>query len=154
MPYRPAGAAVVTLVSFATFTCPALVSMKPPLPPPGALASSRPPTLTVPAAIPPSRMMTPSRFSTVRDSITPVLFTTLASKAFFAPALMTTEPPSALISPPLPARLASTLWSTCILTRLLPLKVSVAALPAPSATVPSRALMVPWLLTVLASSAT
>jgi len=128
--------------------------MKPPLPPSGALASSRPPTWTAPAVMPPSSVMTPSWFSTVRASTTPVLFTTLASNAFFAPALMRTIPPSALISPPLSARLASRLWSTCILTRLVPLKVSVAALPAPSATVPRRAAMVPWLLTVLPSSAT
>ena len=98
--------------------------MKPPLPPFGALASSVPPTL-LPAAMPPSRVMTPSWFSTVRASITPVLLTTLASKVSFAPAVMITMPPSARISCLFSARLFNTLWSTCMLTRLLPLKVSV-----------------------------
>jgi hypothetical protein len=47
----------------------------------------------VPAAMPPSKMMVPSWLSTVRASITPVLFTTLASKASGARA-QSTLPPS------------------------------------------------------------
>ena len=50
---------------------------------------------------------------------------------------MKTLPPSARINPPFSARLFSTPWSTCILTMLLFWNVRVAALPAPSATVPS-----------------
>ena len=116
----------------------------PPTPPPLWLdASSVPLTWTCPAAAPPCKMMLPARCSTVRASITPLLLTTLASSASRAPALITTCPPSALIKPPLSARLLKMLWSTCMLTRLLPLKFSVAALPAPSATLPSRALMLP-----------
>ncbi len=114
----------------------------------GCPASSVPPTLTVPASMPPSRVIVPSWLSTVRASITPVLLTTLASRRIFGSGGHDTPcPPSAWISPPFSARLFNTLWSTCRWTRLLPLKVSVTALPAPSATVPSWAVMVPWLLT-------
>ena len=154
VPASPDAAAVVTMAVSATLTLAAEVSMKPPLPPTGALASSVPATLTVPALMPAIREMTPSWLSTVCASITPVLFTTLASNSFFAPAFIRTVPPSARISPPFSARLFSVLWSTCICTRELPLKVSVTALPAPSATVPSCALIVPWLETVLPNSAT
>ena len=121
--------------------------MKPPLPPLGAEASSLPPTLTVPAIMPPSKVMVPSWFSTVRASITPVLLTTLATSASLAPAVMMTRPPSVRIRPPFSARLRQTLRSTCKCTRLLSLNVSVAALPAARATVPSWAVMTPWLLT-------
>src|SRR5450830_1203929 len=43
VPVSPVGAAVLTLASLAIITCAADVSMKPPLPPLGALASSVPP---------------------------------------------------------------------------------------------------------------
>ena len=154
VPVLPVGAVVVTRVPSTIFTVEAEVSIKPPLPPSLALASSVPPTLTVPATIPASRMMMPSWFSTVCASITPVLLTTLASSASFAPALIKTMPPSARISPPFSTKLSSTLWSICMLTSLLPLKLSVTALPAPNATVPNGAVIVPWLLTVLPSRAT
>ena len=128
--------------------------MKPPLPPLGALASSVPSTFVVPAAMPPSKTMVPAWFSTVRASITPVLLTTLASNASCAPALINTRPPLARITPPLALWLSSTLWSIFILTKLLSLNVKVTALPAPNATVPFGALMLPWLLTLLPSKAT
>ncbi len=97
VPVRPLAAAVVTFAPFATSTTAPLVSIKPPLPL-GALASSVPPTLTVPAVMPPRSSIIPLRLSTVRASMMPVLLTTLASSAFFAPALMITKPPSASIS--------------------------------------------------------
>ncbi len=149
---------MLTWALSATLTLAALVSMKPPLPPFGADASRVPPTLTVPAPMPPSSVMVPvcalPTFCTVRASITPVLLTTEASSASAAPAVMTTAPPSARISPPFSATLFSTLWSTCMCTRLLPLKVKLTLLPAPSAAVPSCAVMVPWLPTWLPISAT
>ena len=67
---------------------------------------------------------------------------------------MRTVPPLARISPPFSATLFNTLWSTCMRTRLLSWKVNVVLLPAPNATVPCGAVIVPWLLTWLASSAT
>ncbi len=157
-PVKPFAACVVILKSLLTLTLAALVSMAPPLPPLGAEASSVPPTFTVPAVIPPNSVIVPvcslPRFCTVRASITPVLLTTEASSELAAPAVITIVPPSARIKPPFSARLFKTLWSTCMCTRLLPLKVSVTALPAPSPTVPNCAVTVPWLLTWLPNSAT
>ena len=155
----PFVASVVTLAPSPIRTWPALVSTKPPLPWAGAEASSVPPTLTVPALMPPSSVMVPAAsvppLRTVRASTTPVLLTTEASSESAAPAFMTTAPPSARSRPPFSARLSSTLLSTCMCTRLLPLaKVSVTALPAPRSTVPSCAVIVPWLATWLPSSAT
>ena len=112
VPLLPSVAKVVTFTESAICTCAAEVSIKPPLPPLGAEASSVPPTLVVPAVMPPSSMMLPSRFSNVCAWITPVLLTTLASKAFFAPAVIITCPPSAWISPPFSTWLFRTLWST------------------------------------------
>ena len=112
VPLFPSIDKVVTLTSSAICTWAAEVSIKPPLPPSGAEASNVPPTLVVPAVIPPSSMMLPSRFSNVCAWITPVLLTTLASKAFFAPAVIITCPLSACISPPFSAWLFRTLWST------------------------------------------
>ena len=108
-PYSPVAAKVVILASVATSTCAADVSMKPPLPPCGAEASSVPPTSTVPAIMPASNVMLPSCVSTVRASITPVLLTTLAISASLAPAVMMTCPPSARIRPPFAATLRQTL---------------------------------------------
>ena len=95
VPAWPVIAAVVTLTPSAIFTCAALVSINPPLPPWGALASSVPATWTVPAAMPASKVMLPAWLLTVRASMTPVLFTTLLSSASLAPALISTRPPSA-----------------------------------------------------------
>ena len=114
VPLLPSVAKVITFTESSIFTCDALVSIKPPLPPSGAEASSVPPTLTVPDVMPPSSMMPPSLCSKVRALITPVLLTMLASTEFLAPALMMTCPPSAWISPPFSARLFNTLLSTCI----------------------------------------
>ena len=154
VPVWPAGAAVLILAASATVTCAALVSMNPPLPPLGALASSVPATFTVPAAMPPSKVILPSWLTMVWASMSPVLFTMLASSVSLAPALSITMPPSALIKPPFSARLFKTLWSTTMLTKLLPLKFKVTALPPPKTTEPSCATIAPWLLTWLPSSAT
>ena len=82
-------------------------------------ASSVPCTVTVPDAESASRTIVPLWLPTVRASITPVLLTTLARRESLAPALMRTTPPSDWIRPPFSARLLSTPWSICILTRLL-----------------------------------
>ena len=85
VPFSPIAAAVVITAPFATLTCAAEVSMKPPLPPVGALASSVPPTLTVPVFMSPIKRIVPPTFCMVRARITPVLFTTAvvsASAAF------------------------------------------------------------------------
>ncbi|ESS13084.1 hypothetical protein MOLA814_02081 [Betaproteobacteria bacterium MOLA814] len=74
--------------------------------------------LAVPAAMPPKITMLPSRFSTVRASMTPVLLTTLANNVFFAPAFMMTMPPLAFTKPPFSAKVFNTLSSTCMDTRL------------------------------------
>jgi hypothetical protein len=81
------------------------VSIEPPLPPFGALASSVPPTFTVPAVMPPTRVMTPLWFSTVCACTMPLLLTALASNAFLAPAVMITWPPLATSSWRFSARL-------------------------------------------------
>ena len=60
VPVLPLAAFVVTIVLSATLTVAALVSIAPPLPPLGALASKVPATLTVPASIPPNKVMTPA----------------------------------------------------------------------------------------------
>ena len=98
VPMRPRAAAVVTFASLATSTLAPLVSIKPPLPPPRALASIMPPTFTVPAVMPPKSSMVPLWLATVRASITPELLTTLASRVCCAPAVIMTKPPSASIS--------------------------------------------------------
>src|SRR5882724_6127624 len=59
LPYSPALDDVLTLALSATSTCAAEVSMAPPRPPLGALASNVPPTWTVPAAMPPNSVMLP-----------------------------------------------------------------------------------------------
>ena len=154
VPTRPLLAAVLILVVSATLTCAALVSIKPPFPPLGALASIVPPTFTLPPANPPNKVIFPSWLTRVWASIVPELFTMLANSVSFAPALNRTIPPSALIKPPFSARLFKTLCSTTILTRLLPFKFKVTALAPPKTTMPIFALIEPWLLTWLPSSAT
>ena len=138
----PVAPVALTRAPSSTSTFLAVATTSPP-PPVADDTSSVPPMFTCPAFIPPVRTMLPSLSSTVFASMTPVLLTTLASSAFLAPAVMTTCPPSARIRPLLSATLSRTLLSTCMWTRLLPVKVSVAALPAPSATVPSCALITP-----------
>ena len=101
LPLAPLWARVVMCASLATVTCAALVSMVPPLPPSGALASSVPPTLTLPLCMSPSSRMTPPTFCSVRASTMPLLLTTAAASASAAGAACaarTTWPPSATIS--------------------------------------------------------
>ena len=154
VPLLPPAALVVIAVPSATCTCAPEVSMKPPLPPAGALASSVPPAFTVPASMPPSRVMTPSCSATVRACTVPALLTTLSISEARAPAVISTLPPSATISWRFSTRLRMVFASTTRCIRWLSAKVSVIAVPPPSATVPSCARIVPWLETVLPSSAT
>ena len=81
VPVRPDRASVEIRTPSAMRTFPADVSMKPPSPPSGALASRTPPTLTVPLAMSASSRIVPSRAPTVRAWITPVLLTTVFSRA-------------------------------------------------------------------------
>ena len=66
VPVDPVVAAVVTLASALIDTRAAEVSMNPPLPPLGALASSVPPALTVPLCMSPNRRILPLLLSRVR----------------------------------------------------------------------------------------
>ncbi|MGF6984362.1 hypothetical protein QFZ99_003839 [Paraburkholderia atlantica] len=113
VPARPNGAAAVMCVSGAILKRAAEVSIEPPWPPFGALASNVPPTFTEPASMPPSNTILPSCSCTVCARILPVLFTALASSASLAPAVMMTWPPSATSSCRFSARLSSVLASTC-----------------------------------------
>ena len=154
VPMRPCAAAVVMRAPLSTSTWAPLVSIAPPFPPVGALASSVPSTRTVPASMLPLSTILPARFSRFRASTIPVSLTTLASRLSRAPALIRTTPPSARITPPFAARLARTLWSICRRTMPASWNVSVMALPAPRATLPSWAVMRPVFTTRLPSSAT
>ncbi|MCY1167072.1 hypothetical protein D9M73_70290 [compost metagenome] len=98
LPVLPAEANVVTRTLSATLTWAALVSMKPPSPPLGALASSVPPTLTVPVCISPISRMRPALFCIVFASMTPVLLTVAVVRLSMALADSSTWPPSAWIS--------------------------------------------------------
>ncbi len=60
-PVSPMGAAVVTLAPSAMLTIAAEVSITPPSPPSGALASSVPATFTAPLCMSPIRLMEPLR---------------------------------------------------------------------------------------------
>ena len=62
LPVNPCAAAVVIFASVATKTRAAEVSIKPPLPPLGALASRVPLTRAVPVSMPPSSLMVPLMF--------------------------------------------------------------------------------------------
>ena len=95
LPILPLIASVVIFALSAILTCDALVSIFPPFPPLGALASNVPLILLVPAVVPASKVITPFLFCNVCAEITPVLLTTLANKLFLAPALIMTAPPSA-----------------------------------------------------------
>ncbi len=109
VPVRPTLAVVVTLAVSATLTCAALVSIKPPSPEVGALASKVPATLVVPASMPPVRIIFPFLLLIVLASIMPVLLTMLANRLSLAPALIKTIPPSAWISCLFSAKLLSVL---------------------------------------------
>ncbi len=65
VPVTPWAAAVVMVELCATFTVAAEVSMAPPFPPLGALASRVPSTLTTPPCMSPSRLITPLRLPMV-----------------------------------------------------------------------------------------
>ena len=154
VPVRPAGAAVVMLTSGAMFTMAADVSMKPPLPPWGALASSVPPTFTVPSRMSPSSRIVPLRFWMVRASMMPVLLTTVLISWPAACAVITTWPPSARKMPPFWISAFTAPLSTVTLSRPLPATSRVTASPATSATVPRLATIRPSLVTLEPSNAT
>ena len=154
LPVRPLAAAVVMTAPAAMFTFAAEVSMNPPSPPLGALASSVPVTLAVPLCMSPSSMIDPARPASVRASTMPLLLTTVCSSWPAACAVITTEPPSARISPPLLTSALTAPVSTATFSRPSPAMSSVIACPAASATVPSRAWITPSLLTLAPSRAT
>ncbi len=95
VPVTPFGASVVTVEPSATFTVAAEVSMAPPFPPLGALASSNPPTFTTPLCMSPSSVITPLRLPMVRASMRPVLLTTVFRRSPAAWAVRMTLPPLA-----------------------------------------------------------
>ncbi len=101
VPFLPFAASEVTTLPSATFTRAALVSIMPPLPPLGALASSVPPTCTTPLLMSDSSRICPPWFCSVRAWITPLLLTTAWVSASAALAVKTTVPPSALMPPAL-----------------------------------------------------
>jgi hypothetical protein len=154
MPVMPDRAKVETLALSATLTVAADVSMKPPLPPTGALASSVPARLTVPVFMSPSSMIVPPRFCNVRASTMPVLLTAVWSRSPAPCAVITTLPPSARISPPLRTSAPTAPLSTATLSSPSPATSSVIASPPASTTVPKFALIVPPLPTFAPSSAT
>ena len=154
VPVCPRGALVLTLASCATRTVAADVSIKPPLPPAAALASSVPATFAVPFCMSASSLMTPPWFSIRWARITPVLLTAVCSRLPAPWVVSSTCPPLAWIKPPLATSALRAPWLTSTPSRLSPSTSSVKAVPPASATVPRGALMVPSLLTCLASRAT
>ena len=103
-PVLPCVARVVIFTSSFTMTRAAEVSMKPPSPPLGALASSLPPTSVSPCSMSERSRILPAWFFRVRASIVPVLLTTALVSSCAALAVIMTMPPSALISPSFAAR--------------------------------------------------
>src|SRR5471030_1934510 len=81
LPVTPKGAAVVIFAWSVTFTLAAEVSIKPPSPPLGALASKVPLTFTSPFCISPIRLIVPLRLSRVRASMMPELLTAVRKSA-------------------------------------------------------------------------
>ena len=154
VPVSPPGASVVMRVSVAIFTVPAEVSMKPPSPPSGALASRTPPTFSTPLGMSPKRRIVPLRSPIVRAWITPVLFTTVRSSSPAPWAVITTRPPSACIMPPFWTRAPAAPRSTTTLRRPSPATSSVIASPAARTMVPRLAWIRPSLLTWPPSRAT
>ncbi len=140
-PVRPLLDAVVILKSFKKITWPADVSMKPPSPPFGALASKVPPS-SILSLVPPLRIIFP--FGPVLKlwaSITPVFLMTVRLSALAAWAVSKIVPPSERIAPPFSMRASMMPTSTWSLTT--PPRSSVTLLPAPRATVPPWALILP-----------
>ena len=99
VPLFPCVARVVTTVPSLMLTRPLEVSIKPPLPPSGALASRVPLTSVWPFSMSESSRMRPALFWRVRASITPLLVAVAILSASAALAVITTTPPSALRSP-------------------------------------------------------
>ena len=99
IPLFPCGARVVTTVPSLILTRPLEVSIKPPLPPSGALASRVPLTRVWPFSMSESSRMRPALFWIVRASITPLLVAVAILSTSAALALITTTPPSALMRP-------------------------------------------------------
>ncbi|MCY1169228.1 hypothetical protein D9M73_92480 [compost metagenome] len=98
VPVLPVSDRVLTRVPAATLTWAADVSMKPPSPPAGALASSVPATFTVPVSMSPISRMRPALFWIVFASMIPVLLTVAVVRLSMALADSSTWPPLAWIS--------------------------------------------------------
>ena len=147
VPLLPEGASVVIRVFPFTVTFAPEVSMKPPSPPLGALASSLPPTMVSPCPMSDMSNIFPFLFTSVWASITPLLFTTALVKLSAALAVITTMPPSALISPLFSASASTAPCSTLYFTRPSPTKSRATLLPAAMTTLPSLAVMLPSLIT-------
>ena len=82
VPASPCGAALVTWTSGAIRTAAPLVSIAPPWPPSGALASRVPPTSTRPSCMSPSSTIWPCRpVASVRASIVPVWLITVLTRS-------------------------------------------------------------------------
>ena len=154
VPAAPDGASVVMRVAAAMFTVRAEVSMKPPSPPSGALASRTPATLTVPLCMSPSKRITPLRSPMVRAWITPVLLTTVLNRSPAPCAVITTRPPSACSMPPFWTRALAAPLSTTTLSKPSPATSRVMAAPDARAIVPRLAWIRPSLLTWPPNSAT
>ena len=99
VPLFPWGARVVTTVPSLILTRLLEVSIKPPLPPSGALASRVPLTSTWPFSMSESSRMRPALFWMVRASMIPLLVVVAILSASAALAVITTTPPSPLMSP-------------------------------------------------------
>ncbi len=154
VPLWPLAALVVMRALLATVTWAAEVSMKPPLPPAGALASRVPPTCVSPCSMSAINRMRPSRAAMERAWIVPVLATTLADRASAALPVMIAWPPSATISCLFSMRVLTVAGSTATWSRPLAPASRVIRSPAAITTLPSRAVTMPSLLTVGASRAT
>ncbi len=154
VPVVPVGASVETCDESAIETLAAEVSMKPPLPPFGALASRVPVRLSVPFCISPSSRILPPRVSIVCASITPLLLTTVPSSVPAPCVVSRTLPPFALMRPPLRTSAPTVPASTTTESSPSPATSSVIASPPASATVPRRAEIRPSFVTLPPSSAT
>jgi len=147
VPVAPDSAAVVMMALPPILTVLPEVSIAPPLPPWGALASSVPLTVVTPPCVSARRLITPFWLLRVWAWMTPLLLTADRSRALAAWAVINTRPPSAMITPPFSARAFSAPVSTVTPSRPLPARSRVTPFPAASTTVPSIAEIRPLLAT-------
>ena len=153
-PYLPLADWVVTVACGPMLTRAADVSMKPPSPPLGALASNLPSTWVVPEVMSPSNKIRPLRLAMVCACTVPLFFTKLPIKALALRAVINTRPPSAISMCLFSTNALMMPCSTSTVVKLVPLNTNVALLPEAMATVPWCATMMPSLRTSGASKAT